>query len=194
MDRKKFILGSGAASGLFFIRQLAAAHGAALPGAGRDAGQAFGQSAVDTLKPGPIQQEPPPYTIDLVKEFVIAGHGNFAKTQSMVKDHPNLVFSKFDWGNGDFEAAIEGAGHVGNREIAEFLIDAGSRVTLFVLTMLGRTELVKPILEAYPKLIFAYGPHGFTLLHHAKVGGKAGDELYAYLQEKGLKDEWIKIR
>jgi hypothetical protein len=194
MDRKKFMLGTGAVSGLFFIRQLAAAHGAEAHSAEQDAGRPLGQSATDTLKPAPIQTEPPPYTIDLVKEFVIAGHGNFAKTRSMIKDHPNLVFSKFDWGNGDFEAAIEGAGHVGNREIAEFLIDAGSRVTLFVLTMLGRTELVKPVLEAYPKLIFAYGPHGFTLLHHAKVGGKGGEELYAYLQEKGLKDDWIKIR
>jgi hypothetical protein len=195
MERKKFILrATGALSGLFFIRQLAMAdnsiHSHQYP-------VGFGNFSVcvgDTVNPAQPQQELPPYTIDLVKEFVIAGHGNFAKTQSMLKDHPNLVFSKFDWGNGDFEAAIEGAGHVGNKEIAEFLIDAGSRVTLFVLTMLGRTALVKPVLEAYPKLIFAYGPHGFTLLHHAKVGGKDGEELYAYLQEKGLKDDWIKIR
>jgi len=140
------------------------------------------------------QQTPPPYSNDLVKEFVIAGHGNLGKVQQMVKDYPNLVFSKFDWGNGDFEAAIEGAGHLGNKDIANFLIDTGSRVTLFVLTMLGKTELVKPILEAYPKLIFANGPHGFTLLHHAKVGGKDGEELYNYLLEKGLKEDYVKIK
>jgi hypothetical protein len=162
--------------------------------AGQAGLEASGFAAAETVKPAIAQQEPAPYAIDLVKEFVVAGHGNFDKTQSMIKDHPNLVYSKFDWGNGDFEAAIEGAGHVGNREIAEFLINAGSRVTLFVLTMLGKTELVKPVLEAYPKLIFAYGPHGFTLLHHAKVGGKAGEELYTYLQEKGLKEDWVKIR
>ncbi len=140
------------------------------------------------------QQAPAPYNIDLVKEFVIAGHNNFDKVQTMVKENPNLVFSKFDWGNGDFEAAIEGAGHLGNKEIANFLLDAGSRVTLFVLTMLGKTELVKPILEAYPKLIFANGPHGFTMLHHAKMGGKEGEELHNYLQEKGLKEDWVKIK
>jgi hypothetical protein len=195
MDRKKFIRGTaGTLSGLFFLRQLAIANNSMDTHEGQAGAGASGFSVADTVKPAPVQQEPPPYTIDLVKEFVIAGHGNFDKTQSMIKDHPNLIFSKFDWGNGDFEAAIEGAGHVGNREIAEFLIDAGSRVTLFVLTMLGRTELVKPVLDAYPKLIFAYGPHGFTLLHHAKVGGKAGEELYTYLQEKGLKEDWIKIR
>jgi len=140
------------------------------------------------------QQSPPPYNIDIVKDFVTAGHGNLDKVQVMIKEYPNLIYSKFDWGNGDFEAAIEGAGHVGNKDIANFLIDAGSRVTLYVLTMLGKTELVKPILEAYPKLVFANGPHGFTLLHHAKVGGKEGEELYNYLQEKGLKEDWVKIK
>ena len=170
MDRKKFILTSATtAAGVMLFNNNAKAQ----------------QNA---------QQGPPPYGLDVVKEFVIAGHGDLAKVQTMIKDYPNLIYSKFDWGNGDFEAAIEGAGHVGNKEIANFLIDAGSRVTLYVLTMLGRTELVKPILEAYPKLVFANGPHGFTLLHHAKVGGKNGEELYNYLQEKGLKEDWVKIR
>ena len=172
MDRKKFIRGTaGTLSGLVLLQKFVMADKSVSDH--KSHSDVFNVSAADTIKPTIVQPEPPPYTIDLVKEFVIAGHGNFDKTQSMIKDHPNLIFSKFDWGNGDFEAAIEGAGHVGNREIAEFLIDAGSRVTLFVLTMLGRTELVKPVLEAYPKLIFAYGPHGFTLLHHAqKLAGK----------------------
>jgi len=170
MDRKKFLLTSAATT----------------------AGVLFSSNIINAKQNA--QQGPPPYSIDMVKEFVIAGHGNLEKTQSMVKDYPNLVFSKFDWGNGDFEAAIEGAGHLGNKDIANFLLDAGSRVTLFVLTMLGKTELVKPILEAYPKLIFANGPHGFTMLHHAKVGGKDGEELYSYLQEKGLKEDWVKIK
>ena len=143
-------------------------------------------------------QDPEQYKIETVKEFVVAGHGtkdgDFAKVQSMIADYPNIMFSKYDWGNGDFEAAIEGAGHLGNKEIAEYLINAGSRVTLFVLCMLGKTELVKPILEQYPKLIFANGPHGFTMLHHAKMGGADGEPLYAYLQEKGLKETWVKIK
>jgi hypothetical protein len=146
----------------------------------------------------PPAQNPEPYKLDLVKEYVVAGHGksdgDLAKLQSMVKDYPNLIYSKYDWGNGDYEGAIEGAGHMGKKEIANYLIDSGSRVTLFVLTMLGKTELVKPILEQYPKLIFAIGPHGFTLLHHAKMGGAEGEPLYQYLQEKGLKDTWIKIK
>jgi len=147
---------------------------------------------------GRPQQTPEPYKMELVKEFVVAGHGmkdgDLDKVKSMLQDYPNMIFTKYDWGNGDYEAAIEGAGHVGNKEIAEYLIDCGSRVTLFVLTMLGKTELVKPILEQYPQLIFAKGPHGFTMLHHAKIAGKNGEGFYGWLEEKGLKDTWIKIR
>jgi ankyrin repeat protein len=49
-------------------------------------------------------------------------------------------------------------------------------------------------LETYPKLIFANGPHGYTLLHHAKLAGREGEELYNYLQENGLKETWVKIK
>jgi len=83
---------------------------------------------------------------------------------------------------------------LGKKDIAQYLIDQGARVNLFVLTMLGKTDLVKPVLEAYPKLIFAKGPHGFTLLHHTKAGGSDAESLYAYLQEKDLKEMQIKIK
>ncbi len=112
----------------------------------------------------------------------------------MLKNCPNLIYTKFDWGNGDYEAAIEGAGHVGDKEIANYLIDLGARVMLYVLTMLGKIELVKPVLETYPQLVSGKGPHRYTLLHHAKVGGKDAGELYAYLQSKGLNDDKFQLR
>jgi hypothetical protein len=182
MNRKKFLLTTTAgASGLLLGQDILKA---------QDPARAIANTVVQPA----AQPTPEPYKTEWVKEFVIAGHGDLPKVQSMLKDRPNLVFSKFDWGNGDFEAAIEGAGHVGNKEIAHALIEAGSRVTLYVLAMLGRTDLVKPVLEAYPSLIFANGPHGFTLLHHAKAGGKEGEELADYLQGKGLKEDWVKIK
>ena len=140
------------------------------------------------------ESSPTPLDPGLVKEFVVAGHKDLDKVKAMLSDYPNLIFSRHDWGNGDFEEAIEGAGHLGNKEIANYLIDQGSRVNLFVLTMLGKTSLVRPVLEEYPVLIRAKGPHGFTLLHHAKVGGVEAEELYEYLREKGLTDLNLKIR
>lgn len=135
-----------------------------------------------------------PMNTAIIKEFVGAGHRNLDKVKEMHAEMPTLIYSSYDWGDGDFEEAIEGAGHVGNKEIANFLIQQGARANLFVLTMLGKTDLVKPVLEAYPKLIFAKGPHGFTMLHHAVVGGPDAEELHEYLFNKGLSETKVNIR
>jgi len=123
-----------------------------------------------------------------VKEFVIAGHGNMDKVKSMLAEMPTLLYACWDWKGGDFETALEGAGHVGNKEIANYLIGLGARTNLFVLTMLGKTALVKSYLELYPQYLTARGPHGLTLLHHAQKGGDEANELFEYLQMKGLKE------
>lgn len=149
-------------------------------------------SIVPTLAFSQLDQEPNPLDIKLVKDFVVAGHKNLELVKEMLQEHPNLIYCRYDWGNGDFEEAIEGAGHLGNKEIANYLISKGARVNLFVLTMLGKTDLVKPTLEAYPELVFAKGPHGFTLLHHAKMG--EAKELQDFLLEKGLKETHIAIK
>ena len=131
-----------------------------------------------------IDQLPP----EKVKDFVIAGHGDINKVKSMLQELPGLLYATWDWGGGDFETAPEGAGHVGNKEIANFLISSGARTNLFVLTMLGKTEIVKLSLETFPQYINARGPHGFTFLHHAQKGGEESKELLEYFQSKGLKE------
>jgi hypothetical protein len=140
------------------------------------------------------REDPEPYRVDIVKEFVIAGHGKLDRVKEMLEQYPNLIYSRYDWGNGDFEEAIEGAGHVGNKEIANWLIEKGARPNLFVLTMLGETAIVKAAIEKYPPLLYAKGAHGLTLLHHATKGGESAKELLDYFQMKGLKDMQVKIR
>jgi hypothetical protein len=112
-----------------------------------------------------------PLPPDKVKEFVIAGHNSLDKVKALLIEFPTLLYATWDWGNGDFETTLEGAGHMGNKEIANHLIDLGARTNLFVLTMLGKIQIVKPYLETYPQYLNARGPHGFTLLHHAQRGG-----------------------
>ena len=138
--------------------------------------------------------DPEPYKLEMVKEFVIAGHGNFPRVKEMLEQYPNLIFCRYDWGNGDFEEAIEGAGHVGNKEIARFLIAQGARANMYALTMLGETTIVKSILEKYPSQLYGKGPHGFTLLHHAIKGGEDAKELLEYVQSKGLTEMQYKIK
>lgn len=140
-----------------------------------------------------VKEKPQPYPNNLIKEFVQAGHNNIDKVKEMLSEFPNLIYCRYDWGGGDFEEAIEGAGHLGNKEIAEYLIGQGARVNIFVLTMLGRIHVVKELINLYPEMLYTKGAHGFSLLHHARVGGIDSEELYSYFQEKGLKENKFDI-
>ena len=134
-----------------------------------------------------------PLPAEKVKEFVVAGHNDLDKIKFLLIEFPTLLYATWDWGGGDFETGLEGAGHVGNKEIANFLIGQGARTNLFVLTMLGKTQIVKSYLETYPEYLNARGPHGFTFLHHAQRGGEDAKELLDYLQAKGLKETRSKL-
>jgi hypothetical protein len=90
-----------------------------------------------------------------------------------------------DWGGGDFETAIEGAGHVGRKDIAEFLLENGARMNLFCAAMLGRLDIVKATLSEFPNLKVSKGPHGLQLLHHARKGGPESVTVLDYLVSIG---------
>jgi len=137
---------------------------------------AFAEQA--TAEQGPIAG-------DLVKEFVIAGHGHLPKVKEMLGQQPNLLNASWDWGNGDYETAIEGAGHVGNREVAEYLLGQGARINIFAAAMLGKIDMVKSTLTAFPDLKTSKGPHGLMLIHHATKGGDQAKEVLSYLKEIG---------
>lgn len=129
------------------------------------------------------QEKPAALPSDVVKDFVIAGHGNLQKVKEMLAQQPGLLNATWDWGGGDFETALEGAGHVGNRELAEFLIGQGARMNIFVAAMLGKLDVVKSILTEFPNLKTSKGPHGLMLMHHATKGGSA--EMVEYLKGIG---------
>lgn len=130
--------------------------------------------------------KPPRLPDDLVKEFVRVGHGEFEAVKRMLEEQPGLLNACYDWGGGDFETALEAAGHVGSREVAEHLLARGARPNIFVLTMLGHTSVVKAQLAAFPHLLRSKGPHGLTLLHHAQRGGEPARELLEHIQALGL--------
>jgi hypothetical protein len=59
---------------------------------------------------------------------------------------------------------------MGNKDIANFLLSKGARMNIFCAAMLGRLDVVKAILSAFPELKTSKGPHGLQLLHHATKG------------------------
>ncbi|MEL6674515.1 MAG: ankyrin repeat domain-containing protein [Bacteroidota bacterium] len=138
---------------------------------------------------GRPEQLPP----EIVKKFVGASHGNLPVVKELLAEHPTLIYASWDWGGGDFESCIGAAGHVGNREMAQFLIEKGARANLFTLCMLGELALLKPILKAYPAWATAIGPHGFTMLHHAIKGGEQAEGVRELLESLGAKETQVKL-
>lgn len=141
----------------------------------------------------PKQERPKPIALDVVNEFVKVAHSDFGKVKQMLEEYPLLLNAAWDWGGGDFETALGAAGHMGLREEALYLIEKGARADIFVLAMLGKTDIVKAMLKEYPTLLHSAGPHGFTLLHHAEKAGKEGEELVNHLQMLGLKEKNRKL-
>lgn len=132
-----------------------------------------------------VQKERPPALAgDLVKEFVIAAHGDLAKTKALLEGHPTLLNATWDWGGGDFETAIGGAGHMGRKDIAEYLLSKGARMDVFVAAMLGKLDVVKSTLAAYPNLKDSLGPHGIPLIVHAEKGGDGAKAIVEYLKSQ----------
>ena len=58
------------------------------------------------------------------------------------------------------------------REIALCLLENGARMDIFAAAMLGQIEIVRTMLEAFPDSLHLRGPHGISLLAHAKAGGR----------------------
>ena len=130
---------------------------------------------------------PPALQPEMVREFVAAAHTNLPRTKEMLAAETGLLNATWDWGGGDFEMAIGGAGHMGRKDIALWLIEQGGRMDIFVATMLGRRDIVEPTLKAFPHLVHSKGPHGISLLRHAQAGGAENAELVALLESLGAK-------
>jgi hypothetical protein len=118
----------------------------------------------------------------MVQEFVARAHGDLERVQALLRQEPALVNAAWDWGGGDWETGLGAAAHVGRRDIASYLLEQGARLDLFAAAMLGRLEIVKAILAAYPEMRQALGPHGIPLLVHAEAGGPEALPVLEYLQ------------
>ena len=121
----------------------------------------------------------------LVKDVVGLSHSNLARVKEMVQQHPALAKASWDWGYGDHETALGAASHVGQRAIAEFLLESGAPPTLFSATMLGQLDVVKAFMAATPGLQKIRGPHSLSLMVHAKAGGPPAAPVVAYLESIG---------
>ena len=134
------------------------------------AAQTAAQASAQTSAQTSIPDRGPRLDLDLVRDFVIAGHHDLNRTRELLDQHPTLINAAWDWGGGDWETALGGASHMGNVPIAEFLLSRGARMDVFCAAATGKIEIVRAFLADDPKVIDLKGPHGIPLLRHARMG------------------------
>jgi hypothetical protein len=134
--------------------------------------------------PDTFPTQPP----ELAREVVTVSHFDLKRVKELVEERPSLARASWDWGFGDWESALGAASHMGNRPIAEYLISQGARPSLFSAAMLGQVEVVKGMIAASPGAQRIRGPHGISLLAHAKAGGEQARLVFEFLKSLGDAD------
>ncbi len=118
----------------------------------------------------------------MVNEFVAQAHGDLNRVKELLAEEPMLINAAWDWGGGDWETALGAAAHMGRKDIAQYLLENGARIDIFAGAMLGRIEIVRETIKAFPGTLNVPGPHGIPLIAHAKAGGDESTEVVKYLQ------------
>ncbi len=138
-------------------------------------------------------EKKPALEVTLVQDFVGKSHADLDGVKELLVQEPALVNSAFDWGGGDWETALDAAAHMGRHDIANYLLENGARLDLFAAAMLGKLEIVKAMLEAFPEAINIPGPHGIPLIAHAQAGGHEALLVYEYLKSLSTQDAAARI-
>lgn len=137
----------------------------------------------------------------IVAEVVGKSHFDFDRVKELVTQRPELARATWDWAFGDWETALGAASHVGRRDIAKLLMDHGARPDVFTFAMLGQFDIVKAMIQSNPGIEALEGPHGISLLRHARAGLRSNygvtlthkqkeqsNRLIDYLEELGTAD------
>ena len=154
---------------------------AAAPAAARAAG-----ADEPELGEGALGAEYPTTSLARAQAIVGASHTDLDRVEELLAEDPSLARAAYDWGFGDWETALGAASHMGRPDIAQALISRGARPDLFTFAMLDQVDVVRACCEPNPAIQGALGPHGITLLAHARSGKAA--RVIAYLEALGGAD------
>jgi uncharacterized protein len=124
---------------------------------------------------------------ETIREFVIAGHGNLDKVKTMLAEQPELLNVPFYWSETDPETALDGAAHVGNPAIADYLMAQGAPLTFYAACTLGMGDKVREYLAQNPELAKTPGVHQISALFHVALSGNT--EIANLLAANGGADD-----
>ena len=137
----------------------------------------------------PIRDYFPSGNPKLVADTVLYAHSSVEKVAALVAARPALSNANIDWGFGDWESAIGAASHTGRRDVADVLLEHGARPDIFTHAMLGHVDVIRAIIEAQPGIQRIAGPHGITLMAHARAGKEGAESVVDYLGSVGGADK-----
>ncbi|MEK6221941.1 MAG: ankyrin repeat domain-containing protein [Chloroflexota bacterium] len=115
--------------------------------------------------------------------FIRDCHMNFEGVKKAVENSPDIVNSYNEKMN---ESGLGAAGHMGNREIAEYLLANGAPLELAAAAMLGMNKEVQAYLDKDAELANSAGPHGISVAFHAALSGDP--EIMQLLWDAGAED------
>lgn len=103
----------------------------------------------------------------LIDELVVASHHDLDKVQQLLAQNPEMLDENASW----METPIQAAAHVGNRTIAEYLLDQGALLDICTAAMLGYEDEVEAFVEENPLLVGATGAHDIPLMFYPAISG-----------------------
>ena len=120
------------------------------------------------------------YSPEEIQAFVIPCHGNLEQVKAMAAADPGLIHTRYEPWN---ETPLGAASHVGNRVIAQFLLEQGAALEICAAAMLGRADDVLAFIDRDPARANATGAHDIPLLHHIALSGEV--ELAQAVLDRG---------
>lgn len=109
----------------------------------------------------------PQLSQELIDSCVIAAHTDLDSVKSMLAEQPALLNENATW----VETPLQAAAHVGNVEIARYLLDQGAPLDICTAAMLGMKDEVSAFLADDPELVQATGAHNIPLMYFPTLYG-----------------------
>lgn len=108
-----------------------------------------------------------PLPQEMIDEFVVAAHHDLPFVRERLAERPDLINENATW----IETPIQAAAHVGNREIAEYLLEQGAPLDICTASMLGLGDEVRALLQDDPGLYEAEGAHRIPVMFFPTLYG-----------------------
>src|SRR5438477_12304269 len=103
----------------------------------------------------------------MVDELVGNAHGNLARVQELLAQHPELLNAKATWD----ETPIEAGTQMGNRASIDELVARGAPVDFFTALVLGGVERAEQALKANLGLANSRGVHDLPARAFSAIRG-----------------------